>query len=77
MPLEEGSSQAVVSRNIATERNAGKKPDQASAIAYSEAGKSKDAIEGCSPAGLSVAEMVSIGRALHERQLPPEDRDEE
>ena len=39
MPLQQGSSQIVISRNIATERNAGKSAAQAAAIAYSKAGK--------------------------------------
>jgi hypothetical protein len=39
--LESGSSQKVISKNIATEVNAGKPQKQAEAIAYSEAGKSK------------------------------------
>lgn len=39
MPLESGSSKAVISRNIATEIRAGKDPKQAAAIAYSKAGK--------------------------------------
>lgn len=37
MPLEEGKSQEVISRNIATEVRAGKPQDQAAAIAYSKA----------------------------------------
>lgn len=37
--LVKGSSQADISKNIATEINAGKNPKQAEAIAYSEAGK--------------------------------------
>jgi 8-oxo-dGTP pyrophosphatase MutT (NUDIX family) len=37
--LVKGSSQADISKNIATEINAGKDPKQAEAIAYSEAGK--------------------------------------
>ena len=41
MPLEKGKSKKVISRNIATERRAGKSEKQAAAIAYSEAGKSK------------------------------------
>jgi hypothetical protein len=44
MPLEKGSSQAAISHNIETEINAGKKPDQAKAIAYSVAGKARDTI---------------------------------
>ena len=77
MPLEEGNSREVFQHNVKAEMEAGKPQKQAVAIAYHEAGKSKDTIEGCSQAGLSVAEMVSIGRALHEHQLPPEDRGEE
>lgn len=37
MPLEKGSSQATISKNIATEIKAGKDPKQATAIAYSVA----------------------------------------
>lgn len=37
MPLEEGSSRAVISHNIATEIRSGKDPKQAAAIAYSKA----------------------------------------
>ena len=37
MPLATGSSRAVISRNIATEIRAGKKPAQAEAIAFSKA----------------------------------------
>src|ERR1041384_606460 len=43
MPLEKGSSKEVISHNIATEVKAGKPVKQAAAIAYSEAGESKDA----------------------------------
>jgi len=39
MPLKKGSSKATIAKNIATERNAGKKPAQAAAIAYQKAGK--------------------------------------
>ena len=48
MPLEKGSSQETISKNIETEINAGKPPKQAQAIAYSEAGESrgKDAMSG-------------------------------
>lgn len=41
MPLKEGSSKKAISENIATEMHAGKPRDQAVAIAYSVAGKSK------------------------------------
>jgi len=41
MPLAKGSSQKVISRNIATEIKAGKDPKQAAAIAYNVAGKSR------------------------------------
>jgi hypothetical protein len=42
MPLEKGSSQSAISKNIATERNAGKPEKQAIAIAESEARRAKD-----------------------------------
>lgn len=41
MPLKSGKSKKVISENIATEIRAGKPRDQAIAIAYSKAGKSK------------------------------------
>jgi len=43
MPIESGSSQKTISRNIATEINAGKPPKQAAAIAYSKARSDIDA----------------------------------
>lgn len=42
MPLEPGSSQAVISENIRREIAAGKDPKQAAAIAYSVAGEGRD-----------------------------------
>lgn len=41
MPLKSGKSKKVISSNIATEINAGKKKSQAVAIAMSKAGKSR------------------------------------
>ena len=41
MPLKKGKSKAVISENIATERDAGKGERQAVAIAMSKAGKKK------------------------------------
>jgi hypothetical protein len=41
MPLESGSSQEVISRNIKREVEAGKPQEQAVAIAMNNAGKSK------------------------------------
>jgi uncharacterized protein len=44
MPLQAGSSQATISANIAELIKAGHDPKQAAAIAYKEAGKSRDSI---------------------------------
>lgn len=41
MPLKKGSSKETISQNIATEVRAGRPQDQAVAIAYSKAGKSR------------------------------------
>lgn len=42
MPLQQGSSQKTISKNIGELINAGHKPSQSEAIAYKEAGESKD-----------------------------------
>lgn len=42
MPLKPGKSKKVISENIKTEIKAGKPKDQAIAIAFSKAGKSKN-----------------------------------
>jgi hypothetical protein len=41
MPLKKGSSKATISKNIRTEIRAGKPVNQAVAIAYKKAGKSR------------------------------------
>lgn len=41
MPLRRGRSKKTISKNIATEVNAGKRPDVAAAIAYNTARQSK------------------------------------
>ena len=41
MPLKSGSSEKVISENIATERNAGKPENQAVAIAMRKAGQER------------------------------------
>ena len=44
MPLETGSSNVVISHNIATEVKAGKSEAQAAAIAYNNAGRDADGV---------------------------------
>lgn len=44
-PLKKGSSKKVISKNIATEIKAGKKPAQAIAISLNKAGKTKKIIK--------------------------------
>ncbi len=42
MPLKKGKSKKVISENIAELQRSGRPKDQSVAIAFSEAGKSKD-----------------------------------
>ena len=74
MPLESGSSREVISRNIATERNAGRPPKQAEAIAFSKARGDEslpfdkirlDALKDCADA---VAALAARADALCARQ---------
>lgn len=60
MPLEQGSSQAAISKNIATEINAGKDPKQAAAIAYSVAGEAKADAEPVKAAGVLIIANDSV-----------------
>lgn len=46
MPLQQGSSEAALSSNIATEINAGKDPKQAAAIAYSVQRQNDSSMDG-------------------------------
>lgn len=61
MPLEKGSSNEVVSRNIAELRAAGHPEDQAVAIAMKEAGKSRSDAEMISAAGIA---FIANGKVL-------------
>jgi hypothetical protein len=71
MPLEAGKSQATISKNIATERNAGKPERQAIAIAESEARRGKDAIPGMATAPSSglPSSKRSVGDAWPGRRM--------
>ena len=69
MPLEPGSSQAVISKNIETEINHGKDPKQAAAIAYSNAGKSRgDAL--CGMDAISKATVIQGADSMPEVMDP-------
>ncbi|CDY79470.1 Phage protein [Caballeronia glathei] len=65
MPLGKGSSQEAISKNIATEREAGKPEKQAIAIAYNVAGKSKADSEPMQAAGTLI---VANGAVLFLRR---------
>ncbi|WP_175952868.1 NUDIX domain-containing protein [Burkholderia sp. BCC0405] len=65
MPLEQGSSREAISANIATEIRAGKDPDQAAAIAYNVAGKSKADSEKIHAAGTLI---IADGNVLFLRR---------
>lgn len=58
MPLQPGSSERVIKDNIAELVKAGRKPAQAAAIAYKQAGKAKDAMHYYTTARLS--ENISL-----------------
>jgi hypothetical protein len=64
VPLKPGSSQATVSKNIATEVRAGRPPKQAAAIAYSKARG------GAAPAGPTdvLKRAIKAGTAESEAQ---------
>lgn len=63
MPLVSGSSQKAINKNIRTEINAGKKPAQAAAIAYSVARKNKDEDLNTVPSNSTVSAVVPIESA--------------
>lgn len=68
MPLKEGKSDSDISENISRLRHEGYEEDQAIAIAYSKAGRSKDEEEAAgAPASLGSGSQpqISINRSLH------------
>jgi 8-oxo-dGTP pyrophosphatase MutT (NUDIX family) len=65
MPLEQGSSQSAISKNIETERESGKPEEQAIAIAYNVAGKSKADAEPVKAAGTLI---IADGNVLFLRR---------
>jgi hypothetical protein len=64
MPLQKGNSQATISKNIATERNAGKPEKQAVAIAESEARRTARDATQTSPNGAGSFDKMWPGRRL-------------
>lgn len=78
MPLEAGSSRAVVSRNIATERRAGKPEDQAVAIAMRKAGKSyHDAVDAAGSNLFAAIDAICEGIAAMEGRIDARARRDE
>jgi hypothetical protein len=63
MPLVQGSSRAAISKNIATERRAGKGAKQAAAIAYSVARKAEDEDEEEGAEDCSMDRTIALDRA--------------
>lgn len=68
MPLVQSASKETLSENIASEVNAGKKPDQAEAIAYNVQRANDDAEGLCQQAqpGLTLAKLNDCNRAFWE-----------
>jgi len=72
MPLESGSSRAVVSKNISTEVHAGKPNKQAVAIAMNKAGLSRDA---ATPVTVTTPSAAPTSMARQKQAQPAGARD--
>ena len=66
MPLKNGKSEAALQANIKTEINAGKKPKQAEAIAYSKQRESEDNDEGTT---FKIYDKEQIGQSSREPDI--------